>query len=159
MSNENDAGAPPATAAEATARLAELGSDPAWRDSFLAGSAEKGREFRELTALVSSGKPDEKIEAAMIGLTPPGGMSDYDLTQMTETVAHLRGSGIEDAVIKSALKGDPISREEFRLAEAWRDAHMRDTGWARKLFDGDVEAKRQLGLVSIILSSPIKDAA
>jgi len=79
--------------------------------------------------------------------------------QMASTAEMLRTAGVSDLVIKDALEGKPVTRKEHDLTVAWRDRHMKDEAWTKRLLGGDADAVRELHLMSIILSSPIKSEA
>src|SRR5262245_43858162 len=63
----------PTTSAEASARLAQLQADPAWRQGLLSGGAEQRAEFQRLTELAAGG--DGPLGEVVDGISDPHAVS------------------------------------------------------------------------------------
>src|SRR5690348_492003 len=173
MSNFMDADSLALTPAEAGAKLAELTTahrgppsqdpkdmldrriaDPSFNAKLLAGDAEARAEWQRLTVAAADADP---IEAAMTGALPD--MPDGDLLVMKNTAEMLRELGISDGVVREVLSEATYTQAEHDATKIWLKQHEADEEWCAKLKAGDIEAKKQFMLASIILSSPIRKAA
>jgi hypothetical protein len=143
------------TPADASARLEQLKNDPAWRDDFLAGRAEHKAEFRSLTKMIASGDDFDKAIAGVLydGIQPSGHLANVGTAEM------LRSLGADDGVIRQVLAGQPVSKEERASAAATKDRLLKDSTFVDKYTAGNEEARRQVTLLNVILSSPIKQSA
>ena len=73
------------------------------------------------------------------------------------TISALRNAGLNDESISQAVNLPPISRAEFMQAQALQSKLHGTAEWRGKLLSGDYEATRQHNLLSVLLSSPIKE--
>jgi hypothetical protein len=147
--------APPANAAEASARLATLTNDKAWGDKLLASDPATTKEFHDLTKMVAEG--GDHIDRAMAGALPD--VPDSDLKTMAGTADMLRTLGIEPEVIRQTLENREITLAEFEATKAWLSRTSKDQFFLKAYLEGDPDAARQIMLASIILASPIKSEA
>lgn len=148
----------PATADEAATRLAAVQADPKWRDEYLSGSKAHAKELRDLQAAADRERSTQS-EMAVAGELYPGIQPSGHLARVG-TAAMLRESGIgDDNVIRQVLTGQPVSAEEHAAAVEAKARLMRDSDFVAKYTAGDGEAKRQMRLINIVLSSPIKKVA
>jgi hypothetical protein len=69
-----------------------------------------------------------------------------------------RSYGVGEDVLAQVREGKPVSAQEYELAQHKRTALMSDRAWVGKYLDGDVKARRQMALVSIILGSKIGES-
>lgn len=146
----------PSAPGDAAARLNELKADPAWRDELLDGSVSHLKEMRDLQAVIGRGGNPE-VDKAIAGLLDAAPFQTTKRMTMIGTAEHLRESGIGDAnVIRQVLAGDPVSPEEHAVATETRARLMRDSDFVARYTAGDGEAKRQMTLLNIVVSSPIK---
>lgn len=148
----------PATAGEAAARLEAVKADPKWRDEYLNGSKAHARELKDLQAAVDQER-NTRTEMAVAGQLFDGIQPSGHLAAVG-TAAMLRESGInDDSVIRQAVAGQPVTAEEHAAATEEKARLMRDSDWTAKYLAGDGECKRQMRLISIVLSAPIKRVA
>jgi hypothetical protein len=153
-------GATPTTPAEAKARLAALSKDPKWRGDYLAGNVEARQEFGSLTEMAAQAESrlDDVLagrgEATMMEVTTP----EHPLTtrELAAAVASLREDGLSDATIRQVINGEPVSREEQRIAEQAIARLMGDKEWTAKLMAGGVAERRDFQLLCIIKNSPVR---
>ena len=68
-----------------------------------------------------------------------------------------RGFGVGEDVLAQVREGKPVSAQEYELAQHKRTSLMSDRAWVGKYLDGDMEARRTMSLISIILGSKIKE--
>lgn len=148
----------PATAGEAAARLEAIKSDPKWRDEYLGGSKAHATELRELQAAADKERSTQ-TEMAIAGqlfdgIQPSGHLAAVGTAEM------LRTSGINDTgVIRQVIAGQSVTVEEHAAATEEKARLLRDSDWVAKYTSGDGVAKRQMTLLNIVLSSPIKRVA
>jgi hypothetical protein len=147
--------APPANAAEASARLATLTNDKAWGDKLLASDPAATKEFKILTAMVAEG--GDHVDRALSGALPD--VPDSDLKTMAGTADMLRELGIKPDVVRQTLENHEVTQAEYDATKAWQARTMKDQFWVKAYLEGDPDAARQMMLASIILSSPIKSGA
>src|SRR5262249_50085004 len=153
--------ATPSTPAEANARLTALRSDKSFYDKLMHGDTDTRREWDRLTELVSR---DNRLDAAMSPNPEFPLMETMDKDHLLSTrhlhsaVEWLRESGLRDDVIRELFSGRPVSAEEQRAVEQFRAMRFSNSEWVRKLMNGDHDAKRELTLMSIVLSSEVEGA-
>lgn len=70
-----------------------------------------------------------------------------------------RGMGVDEAVLQQARERTPITEHEFNLAQHKLTSLKQDRAWVQKYLQGDMECRRVMGTLSILLGSPIKEAA
>lgn len=146
---------PPASPAEAASRLETRMADPAWRDAYLSGNGPEVAESRSLHEMIASG--DDPVASAMTGAMPDLPSSEHRL--MSQTADVLRDHGIREEVIRETLEARPASDQDRAIALAWKNQHMRDEGWVKRYMTGDSDARREMTLANIILSSPQPEKA
>jgi hypothetical protein len=133
--------------AAAAAEIAKLKANPEFVKKLHAGGTEESKRWRELHAAVAAtATPDE------------------DAAELTKRVATLQAFGLDltgpaGADLISVLKGAPISVEVRRQVEARRTALMRDPGWSRKYLDGDLECRRQMATIAVLMSAQVQRGA
>lgn len=149
----------PSAPGDAAARLNELKADPKWRDEYLGGSPSHAKEMRDLQAVISRGGNPE-VDKAIAGVLDAAPFQTSKRMTMIGTAEHLRDSGIGDAnVIRQVLAGDPVTPEEHAAATETKARLMNDQDFVKRYTAGDGEAKRQMTLLNIVVSSPIKRTA
>jgi hypothetical protein len=148
--------AAPSTPAEASTRLDQLKSDPAWRDGFLSGSGPQAREYRDLTALAAKG---DKVDLAMAGVLGDGPWQDSGHLEMIAATKMFRELGISDATIKQTLTDYQVTQREHDAVAKWKADRMRDSEWVKKWLSGEGEHARDMMLANIALTSTIKKEA
>ncbi|MCK1542207.1 hypothetical protein IVA98_32935 [Bradyrhizobium sp. 160] len=149
----------PETEAAALARKAQLTADPKWRDEYLSGSPRHAKELSDLEAVIQKGNADPQTEMAIAGelfdgIQPSGHLAAVGAAEM------LREAGVRDtAVIRQVLTGEAVSAEEHAAATETKARLMANHDFAKRYVSGDGEARREMTLLNVILSSPIKGAA
>jgi hypothetical protein len=146
---------PPSTPAEATARLDQLKSDPAWRDGFLSGGPQ-GREYQELSALAAKG---DKADAAMAGVMANTPFQDSSHIEMIHATTMFRELGILDATIRQTLTDHEVTQQEHDVVAQWKADRMRNSEYVKKWLAGEGEQAREMMLANIVLTSSIKKSA
>jgi hypothetical protein len=148
--------AAPSTPAEASTRLDQLKSDPAWRDGFLSGSGPQAREYQDLTALAAKG---DKVDLAMAGVLADGPWQESGHLEMIAATKMFRELGISDATIKQTLTDYQVTQREHDAVAKWKADRMRDSEWVKKWLSGEGEHARDMMLANIALTSTIKKEA
>jgi hypothetical protein len=131
---------PAMSVAEATSRRDEMINDPAFRDRYLNGDAEAAKEMARVTAALATPevKPgDASMDAQVAGLRAITKISPELETQIRER--------------------PPITPAEREATLALKDNLYRDQAWVARFHAGDTEAIRQAFLISVNLSSPVRD--
>lgn len=148
----------PSASSEAAARLSELKATPEWRDELLRGSPSHLKEMRDLQAVIAKGGGD--VDQAIAGVPDVGPFQTSKTKTMMATAKHLREAGIGDpGVIRQVLAGDAVSPQEHAAATEAKARLMRDSDFVKRYTAGDGEAKRQMTLLNIVISSPKRSAA
>jgi hypothetical protein len=148
--------------AEADAKLTELQANKTWCDRFLKGSDPEVKTFKELMAQRG---PDFRLNQIAAGNTVPLPDVDTHLGSELSTYNTIQGAGwmreqgIEPAVIKQVLKGEPVSQAEFDAAAKAKADLLRNKEFVAKWLAGDREAVRQMTLLHIIGVAGAKKAA
>jgi hypothetical protein len=151
--------ASPATPAEAQARLDALTRNKDWGEKYLSGNIEARREFASLTEMAA--QAEYRLDNVLAGKVEPELMeltsSEHPLStrNLSSAVESLREFGLSDDVIRQAVTGRPVSAEERRAVEQFRAMRLSNGDWAKKLLAGDHDARRELTLMSIVLSSEV----
>lgn len=148
--------APPSTPAEATTLLTQRMADRTWSDAVLAGKHDQVKEWKELHALAAEGDENLDVTLAVAGLSKPVGYTTSSDIEMRGTASHLREIGLDDAVIKQALLGQPVSKTEFDAVSKWKAQKMADHEFTKRLLAGDGEPRRQLTAANIIITNGYK---
>jgi hypothetical protein len=152
--------ATPADAQEARARLDVLSRDSKFSRALLAGDVGATKTFNDLVAMSAAG--DDAADAAkgvieptqpLIEVTVDGGIPRRDVEGMAQT---LRESGFDSGSIEQAFRGTAVSVAEASAAEALRTARLSDPAWVERLLHGGYVERRELMLMSTVLSSSIK---
>lgn len=71
------------------------------------------------------------------------------------TADTFRAMGVDEAVL--AQRGQPVSATEYKLAQFKKTSLFQDVAWRERYLNGDVEARRTMATLSIILGSSIKE--
>jgi hypothetical protein len=148
------------TPADAAAKLATLTEDKAWGARLFNGDVATRREFDSLTAMAATA--GGRLDAVLTGAEPPSiEMTDEDhpmtSRDMATVVGWLREDGVSDATIRQIAEGQPVSKEEHRIAEQALSRCIGDKEWTKKLMGGDVGTLRDHRLLLAIINSPVND--
>ena len=127
---------------QAYTKLGELSRDPDFQRRVIAGDAAARQELAAL-----------KLTAAQpTGLVVRGELTSGQLAMATDA---LQESGaLSEAEL--AQIGQPISREESKLAHHELGRLKRDKGFVTRLYDGDREARARWDRLHILTTAPIK---
>ncbi|UQR67713.1 hypothetical protein LRP30_21740 [Bradyrhizobium sp. C-145] len=149
----------PPDASGAAARLNELRGDPAWLNEYLGGSVRHAKEMRDLRAVIDrGGNPD--VDRAIAGVLDDAPIQTSKRMTMIGTAEMLRERGVSDTgVIRQVLAGDSVTPQEHAAAMETKARLMNDQAFVARYTAGDGEAKRQMTLLNVIISSSIKVAA
>ena len=139
---------------DAAAKLERFTQDRGKGQKLQAGDVETRREFDELVKAAADANP---IEAAMTGKLPE--LPTGEQVLMKNTAGMLKEFGIRDEVIRETLSGQPVTQAEHDATKIWRDQHLADKEYVKKWLNGDIEARKEMMLASIILSSKIRGKA
>jgi hypothetical protein len=149
------AAAPPANATEAQARINTLTSDKAWTDRLLNGDRAALNEYQTLVgAVVDAGSADDVVASVMAGSAPKFGNSEQ--RQMAGTVDQFRELGISDDVTKQFLSGQQVTPQEYQAVVALKRHLMSDPEYVESLLGGNVEAKRKMTTINVVLVNGVK---
>jgi hypothetical protein len=132
-----------AARAHATAEIARLKADPAFAQRLLRGEgdalnmvAQLSRAINTPTAVIVGGEPNPaEIQQRLDSWTAFADLSP-EVTEQLEN-------------------GQPVSQAEYKMAQQTKARLMSDKQWCAKYLDGDRQARQQMSLISIILSSQI----
>jgi hypothetical protein len=150
--------APPANAAEAATRLNELTADTAWRDRYLAGGLTEAREIHALQEMLNkSDNPD--VDRAIAGLLDDSPIQRSGHLQMIGVAGWLRDNGVRDEVIRQTLTGQEVTQAEHDAVARLKAERMSDHAWTKEFLAGNGQHKRDMTLMNIVLTSPIKTGA
>jgi hypothetical protein len=148
----------PATAAEAATRLNELKSDVAWRDRYLGGGVTEAREITALQEMLNkSDNPD--VDRAMAGLLDDSPIQRSGHLQMIGVAGWLRENGVRDEVVRQTLTSHEVTQAEFDAVKNLKAERMKDHAWVKEFLAGNGQHKRDMTLMNIVLTSPIKAGA
>jgi hypothetical protein len=143
----------PTTPESAQARLGELTGDKAWGAKLTSGDTATLAEFNTLTNMITGGgtAPTAQELAARSERINNDGFTREFIRGVREQV------DVRDEVLAQVIGGEKVTKAEFDAAKAWQARHLADNAWTKRLLDGDADAKRELFLCSVILSSEIKE--
>jgi hypothetical protein len=130
----------PTDPAAASARKAELLANPEFRGKFLENDAAARAEMSALNGVIVGPTPadTEPVNPAII--------------------ERAREMGVSDDVVAQIEARTPVSQEEYDKVLRWKNGKLKDPAFLRKYLDGDYDARQQMFLSSVVLSSPIKKA-
>jgi hypothetical protein len=141
------------SADEATARLATLTADDAWRDRFLESGAAEVKEFHELNKIIVKGDP---VEAAMAGILDNPDIPSSQSKVLAGTVDMLRAVGIADPIVRDFIEGQGVTAAEMKLVEGWKQRQMADSSFVERYLSGDAEARRLMTIANSVIATGIK---
>jgi hypothetical protein len=127
---------------DALAKIAKLKANREWTGKYLAGDA---------------GARKEMLDPVKIGHgTPEADAGEFAKRLATLQTMGLNLDGEAGKDIIAVLKGAPISPEIRRQVEARRTALMRDPGFVNRYQTGDLEARRTMTTIAILMSANIE---
>jgi hypothetical protein len=146
----------PTTPEGAQARLSELiTANKEFGAKLLSGDSSARAEFNSLATTIAGGgtAPTAEELAARAERVNSDRFTQEFIRGVREQV------DVRDAVLSQVIGGEKVTKAEFDAAKAWQARHLADNAWTKRLLDGDADAKRELFLCSVILSSGIKEAS
>jgi hypothetical protein len=154
----------PQTAAEAGARLAALGQDPAWSAKLFAGNAEANREFHRLSQMIANG---DRTTDALAGIEPRVSEltsgKELNTRNLTTAVRDLREMGLDEDVIRMAIEGLPADTTPeqaaiIKQAALERRREILGTPELRQRYlEKDPELVKNMAATAIALGSDIAE--
>jgi hypothetical protein len=79
--------------------------------------------------------------------------------QMIGVAGMLREIGIRDEVIRQTLTSKEVTQAEYDAVKSLKAERMRDHAWVKEYLAGNGPHKRDMMLMNIVLTSPIKKEA
>lgn len=147
--------APAPTPDEAAAKLAELRGSQDWTAKFLAGNGPELAEYRKLSEIaLNSG---DKITKAMAGMLDDAPFQDSAHMLNIGTASMLREAGMGNDVIRQVLSGGTVTQQERDAATQVKAKLMGNADFSKRYLAGDAEAKQQMTLLNIVLSSSVQE--
>jgi hypothetical protein len=165
MTDQTPTGAPPQlldippefkTVDAARSRLAEIQASEEWRGKVMSGDPRAVREFRAIHEKIVAGD-DESLP----GVAAPGQKALVDgqipYADAVQAFADLRAMGLSDDVIAEVFNGSVNSDEVVSRTHAHYLARMSDKAWAGRLLAGGMAERKELALMSVILSGQVAE--
>jgi hypothetical protein len=149
--------APPANAVEANTVLQGRLADKDWGAKLLSGDAAVTTEYRGLRDLINRPDPADSVAQAMSG-ADLGFMPNSADVQMRNYAGFLRENGLNDLQVSETLVGREATQAEVDAARLWKQQNLNSKEFAARLMSGEPDARRQLLVANIILTSPLKSA-
>ncbi|MHC4043564.1 hypothetical protein [Bradyrhizobium sp. 23AC] len=148
----------PATPAEARAQIDALTANAEFSSKLLSGDVAATQQWNDLHSVV--GKGGDEIENAMNGVILGADMiPDGESKRLAEGASWMRGLGLSDGVVREALEGAGVSKEEYRMVSDWRTRHMNDPAFTKRFLANDAEAVRLMLTASVVIAGGIKGEA
>ncbi|QDF38272.1 hypothetical protein FJN17_12215 [Bradyrhizobium symbiodeficiens] len=148
----------PATAAEARAQIDALSANLEFGSKLLSGDVAATQQWNDLHSVI--GKGGDEIENAMNGVVlGADSIPDGQSKLMAEGASWLRGLGMPDGVVREALEGAGVSKEEYRMVTDWRTRQMNDPAFAKRFLANEAEAVRLMMTASVVIAGGIKGEA
>jgi len=157
--------AEPQDAVGASARLAHLQKDPAWRGKYFNGDQEARAEFGKLTGMVAAADP---IDLVMNGVAPPDGVDENSgMTpsgrDLVAGAKHLSEIGFTTGEIREVLTGKleddtgPLTPAEIAAGAAggqrWLDRATKDATFRKSLLEGDRSAREMFDRICAVVAA------
>lgn len=149
------------TGEQTGATLDSLLADQKFTDRLLAGGLSERREFDAAIAAKSAKSEGDHIDHIINGTAQAPIFQTLTGTelgvrdQMTAAAA-LKDTGVNDAVIRQALEGKPVSKEEYQLVKNHKADLLGDKDFVTKYLSGDRSARRTMTLVQVALAAGYK---
>lgn len=145
----------PATAAEARAQIDALTTNADFGSKLLSGDVAATQHWNDLHSVL--GKGGDEIENAMNGVVLGADMiPDGDSKRLAEGASWMRTLGLSDGVVREALEGAGVSKEEYRAVSDWKSRHMNDPAFSKRFLSNDAEAVRLMTTANVVIAGGIK---
>jgi hypothetical protein len=148
------------TPPQAAAKLADLMNSAEWREKYLSGAGPAVRSYNELAQKKSEGA--DRLDKIVDGTAEPPWFETTTGGQITtraamQTAEQLKNFGLNEAAVKQALAGTPVSRQEFDAVKDLRADRMGNKEWAAKLLSGDRETTKEFTLMNVVISNGFRE--
>jgi hypothetical protein len=144
-----DLAAPLTPAEQAVAKIAELKGNSDWLKRHLNGSQETRQEMASLHELAYAPAPGSVIS----------GMPTHEAQLADQAEWAANNYDVPPEVIQQIRDRTPISEQEYKQTVARKNALMADPAFRARALAGDAAAQRELFLINVNLSSPIRIGA
>jgi hypothetical protein len=144
---------PPTNAAEAQAVLNTKFADKAWGAKLLSGDGPTTTEYRGLRELINKPDPTDAVKVAMSSDDKQGFIQDSSVVELRGAAGFLRDLGLNEQQVAETLQGKQPSEAEIQMAKAWKTQSFKSKEFVNRLFAGEPDARQQLLVANIILSS------
>jgi hypothetical protein len=146
----------PISPADAATRINELKADKAFVDRYLAGGLVEKREMTALHEMILSKSDNPDVDKAIAGIRDDGVIQRSEHMQMIGVAGMLRELGIRDEIIRETLTGKEVTQAEHDAVARLKADRMSDHAWTKEYLNGSNSHKREMMLISIALSSPVR---
>jgi hypothetical protein len=145
----------PATATEARAQIDALTANAEFGSKLLSGDVAARQQWNDLHSVL--GKGGDEIENAMNGvIMGVDTIPDAKYRVLAEGASWMRSVGLSDGVVREALEGAGVTKEEYRMVKDWRTRQMNDPVFSKRFLSGDAEAVRLITTANVVLTNGIK---
>lgn len=128
-------------------------ADKQWGAKLFAGDVPVTTEYRSLRDLIN--KPDltGEVAAAMSNQDHGGIIQDSSVVELRGAAGFLREMGLNETQVAETLSGKEPSQAEIDMAKQWKTQTFKSKEFVNRLFAGEPDARQQLLVANIILSS------
>jgi hypothetical protein len=125
----------------ATSKKNELFANQEWRNKYYNGDATARSEMDAIVRALTPAQP-----------------APADPSSREQFIDWIRNyAEISEEVAEQIRSDRPVSAHEHRLAQQRKETMMRDKEWCKLYLDNDRDARTEMALVNIILSSRVRD--
>ncbi|GMP11851.1 hypothetical protein [Bradyrhizobium sp. TM239] len=148
----------PVTAADARAQIDALTTNAEFGSKLLSGDVAATQQWNDLHSVL--GKGGDEIENAMNGVVlGADSIPDGQSKLLAEGASWMRSLGLSDDVVREALEGAGVSKEEYRMVTDWRNRQINDPAFAKRFLANEAEAVRLMMTASVVIAGGIKGEA
>lgn len=148
---------PQITPADAFAKLNTLKADQTWTSALLAGNGPQVAEYQKLSTLAVSHIDGDEIGMAIAGKLYERDSQPHGHLANIALASSLKDAGLDESVIRQAITGAPVSRQERDAAERRKAALFRDQDWTTKMMAKNGPEFEEYNLLNVILAAPVKE--
>jgi hypothetical protein len=145
--------APPTNAAEARIALDGKMVDKEWGAKLFSGDAATTTEYRSLQDLINRPDSTDAVAAAMSSADHGGIIQDSGTVELRGQAGYLRELGLNELQVKETLEGKEPTAAEVDMAARWKAHSFKSKEFVTRLMSGEPEARQQLLVANIILTS------
>ncbi|MET4345510.1 hypothetical protein [Bradyrhizobium sp. RT9a] len=145
----------PATATEARAQIDALTTNAEFGSKLLSGDVAATQQWNDLHSAL--GKGGDEVDRAMRGeILGADTIPDSESKRLAEGASWLRTLGLSDGVVREALEGAGVSKEEYRMVSDWKSRHMADPVFSKRFLSNEAEAVRLMTTANVVIAGGIK---